>query len=455
MPVSDARKASMKKYNLTITFESKQQYAMTRLFVRLKSGKQKVIQKNTLTKFPWTEAEKTYLKNFLPTGGGMRTRQRIIEPEPEPEPTFDYEKDLHCDSVRDYLGSRHLYVKPNRFGAKDSISDHTKTMDKSNVNVLCRVYQTEDFREILNDTPENFNRKMTEYIIPEGFKNAGKSYEAATRKKKMAIIFTLLNEYPPAINYVKEKHDFKDYYTKLGVFSDELKTQEQADTIERIEDNPTTMSEILTNVKELFKLEDTLKKKASKTKADNLHHLLILLYTYGMFNKTIKPENISFISRLSIDKIKLINDEKQVFRGNGKFYNTKTGRLYLSGRDTSKTGYTYNYIVPKYVRDQIEASIQKFPRDYLLDTYTSSTVGRNFTKMLNKYASMINVKTNTDYRHLLETVYRVLKIDEVKLSKSIGHAPLTGKGIYKMVVSDENDDDKRQLIVDFFKSLSK
>ena len=454
MPVSDARKASMKQYNLNITLESKQQYAMTRIFIRLQSGKQKVIQKNTLTKFPWTEPEQTYLKNFLPSQN--KKRQRIIEPqtEPEPEPEIDYETELHCDKVRDYLGSRHFYVKPNRVGAKETIADDTKKMDKSNVTVLCRVYETEDFRKILIDTPENFNRKMTEYIIPKGFKNAGQPYTAATRKKKMAVIFTLLNEYPAAINYVKEKHDFKDYYTKLGVFSGELKTEEQADTIKRIEKNPTTMSEILHNVKELFKLEDTLKKLANKNKSDNLHHLLILLYTYGMFNKKVKPDNISFISRLSIDNILLNHNDKPIFRGNGKLYSLKTGRLYLSGVDSSKTGYTYNYILPDYVREYIQASYEKFPRKHLLDTYTPATIGRVFSNMLKK-ANMINIKNNTDYRHLFETVYRVLKVDEIKLSKSIGHQPLTGKGIYMMVVTDENDDDKRQLIVEFFKTLNK
>ena len=178
MPVSESRKESMSRYNKNITSEAKQQYAMTRIFVRLQSGQQKVIQKNTLTKFPWTEPEKEYLKNFLPSQN--KKRQGIIEPEPEtepepepetetepetepepetetepepetetepepepetetepePEPEIDYETDLHCDKVRDYLGSRHFYVKPNRVGAKETIADDTKRMDKSNVNVL-------------------------------------------------------------------------------------------------------------------------------------------------------------------------------------------------------------------------------------------------------------------------------------------------------------------------------
>ena len=450
MPVSDKRKESMRKYNLTISLETKQQYAMTSIFLRLQSKKQKVIQKNTLTKFPWTDAEKEYLMTFLPSSNEKK-RQHIIEPEPEPK--IDYEKDLHCDVVMDYLGSRNFYVKPNRVGAKDSIALKTRLMDKSNVTVLCRVYDTKDFREILSDTPKEFNRKMTNYVIPRGYKNAGEKYTSATLKKKMAVIFTLLNEYPPAINYVKQKHDFKTYHTELGILSGILKVQEQSDTINRIKNKPTTLDDVLYNLQELFELEDTLEKKALKSKSDNLHHLLILLYTFGMFSKKPNPKNISFISRLSLDKIKLINNEKQVFRGDGKFYNLKTGQMYLSGRDSSKTGYKYNYILPMYVRDHIEKSVELYPREFLLDTYTAPTIGRVFKDMLKRFAKMKDINDNTDYRHLMETIYRLLEVDEVKLSKAIGHSPLVGKAIYNMVVTDENDESKRQLIVEFFKAL--
>jgi len=468
MPLSDARKASMKKYNLCITLESKQQYAMTRIFVRLQSGKQKVIQKNTLTKFPWTAEEKTFLKQFIKK---QDTRQRIINNNPakrstmddidsesdeEPEPVIDYKKELHCDKVREYMGTRSNY-KPNRLGASPKIADATLTMDVSNVNVLCRVYETEDFRKIFDDTPEEFNRKMTEYIIPKGYVGAGRTYSSATRKKKMAVLFTLMNEYKPAVSYLKNKttHDFDAYFKKLGEFSGELKFKEQSETNKRIETRKTTQTEILDNVKALFWLEETLKQKSLSSKSGNLHYLIILLYTYGMFNKTIKPKNIAFISRLSLDEIKLVSNPKQVFEGDGKYYNTKTGQMYFKGRDSSKTGYTYDYVVPEYVKDQINKSIEKYPRKFLLDTYTSSTIGRNFKDLMNKYTTTTLVKLNTEYRHLMETVFRLLNVDEITLSKAIGHEPRTGKAIYKLNVIDENDDAKRQLIVDYFKSLIK
>ena len=467
--VSDDRKASMKQYNANMSYEQKQQNAMTKLFCRLQSGETKTIQKNTLTKYPWTEAEKTFLKNFVVNRGGD-ARKRIIDTAPkrgsmddvdsgsdeEQEPAFDYKKELHCDKVREYMGTRTNY-KPNRIGASPKISDATLNMDVSNVNVLCRVYKTEDFRKIFDDTPEEFNRKVSEHIIPKGSKGAGGTYSSSTKKKKMAVLFTLMNEYPPAVSYLKNEtsHDFETYHKKLGVLSGELKFQEQSETNKRIETRKTTQTEILDNVKALFWLEETLKQKSLSSKSGNLHYLIILLYTYGMFNKTIKPENIAFISRLSLDEIKLVSNPKQVFEGDGKYYNTKTGQMYFKGRDSSKTGYTYNYVVPEYVKDQINKSIEKYPRKFLLDTYTSSTIGRNFKDLMNKYTTTTLVKLNTEYRHLMETVFRLLNVDEITLSKAIGHEPRTGKAIYKLNVTDENDDAKRQLIVDYFKSLIK
>jgi hypothetical protein len=468
--VSDDRKASMKRYNANMSSEQKQQNAMTKLFCRLQSGETKSIQKNTLTKYPWTEAEKTFLKNFIVNRGGD-ARRRIIDTapkrgsmddidtdsdheEPPQEPAFDYKKELHCDKVREYMGTRTNY-KPNRIGASPKISDATLNMDVSNVNVLCRVYKTEDFRKIFDDTPEEFNRKVSEHIIPKGSKGAGGTYSSATKKKKMAVLFTLMNEYPPAVSYLKNEtsHDFETYHKKLGELSGELKFQEQAQTNQRIETKKTTQTEILDNVKALFWLEETLKQKSLSSKSGNLHYLIILLYTYGMFNKTIKPENVAFISRLSLNKIKLVSNPKQVFEGNGKFFNTATGRMYLKGRDTSKTAFTYDYIVPKYVKDQIIKSIEKYPRAFLLGSYTAPTVGRIFKELMNKYSTASLVSVNTDYRHLMETVFRLLDVDEVTLSKAMGHEPRTGKAIYKLNVTDEDDDGKRQLIVDYFKSL--
>jgi hypothetical protein len=455
MPVSEQRKASMKIYNKNITLENKHQYAMTRIFVRLKSGQQKVIQKNTLTKFPWTETEKEYLKGFIPTQ--TKKRQRIIEPEPqqEPEPVveIDYEALLHCDKVKEYLGTRSNY-QPKRISGS-AIANDTKTMDSSNANTVCRIYKTEDFRTVFNDTPAEFHRKVSEYIIPEG-KSKGKTYTASSLNKKIAILFTLLNEYEPAIQYIKNKttHDFKTYYNELEAYSGRVKQQSQTDTINKAEENKTTQDEIFDTLKQLFQVEAKLKPNSMKSISSNLHYLTMLLYTYGGFNKTIEPQNIAFVPRLDLDKIKIVSNAKQVFRGDGKYYNTATGRMYLNGKDSSKTAYKYNYIVPKYVKDIINASIDKFPREYLLDTYTSATVGRVFKQMLATHTDT-RLKTNTDYRHLFETVYAILKVNGNTISNALGHSGLTGKAIYKASVVDEYDDDKRKLIVEFFKTLNK
>jgi len=437
--VSEQRKISMQKYNKSMTTDQKKKYAMNQLFIRLRSGKQKVIQKNTIEKFDWDDDELDYLRKFLPS-----KKKRVIIEQEQP---IDYEKDLHCDMIKAYLGSRHHSVS--------QISAKTKQNDLSSVNVLSRVYDTKDFRKIFDDTPSEFNLKIREFIIPEGYKGYGKVYSPASLKKRFSVLFTLINEYSPVKEYVKLKHDYNTYFKQLEMSSGFIKVQDQSDTIKRIEGKTTTQPAILQDVKNLFNLESILQFDKNKTKTDNLHHILILLYTYGIFNKTIKPENIAFISRLSLNDIKIVSDAKKVFRGDGKFYNIKTGRFYLSGKSTSKTGYTYNYILPKYVRDQIIQSLKMFPREFLLDTYTAQSIGVIIQSILQKHITFSLIKNNTDYRHLFETVFRLMKIDEITLSRAIGHIPMTGRGIYKLTVIDEHDDDKRQLIVDYFKTLAK
>jgi len=452
MPVSEARKASMKKYNQSISLESKRQYAMTRLFVRLKSGTQKVIQKNTLTKFPWTEAEKEYLKNFLPSDS-MRARQRLIEPEPE----IDFETLLHCSKVKEYLDTRTNYT-PSRLSS-GQIRDKTMENDASQVSVLCRIFNTEDFRKIFDETPNNLLSKLKSYVIPKGYKNAGSTYKDSSLKSKIKILFVLMKEYPPASEYIKQKtnHDFKQYYTDLERISSDLQQSSETSTIQKAEANLTNQDDILHNLKELFRLVSILDKKKNHSMSDNLNHLLSLFYTYGTFKKTIDPDNVALIPRLALDKIKIETQKNAVFQGDGKYYNSSTGRLYLKGRDSGKQGglYEYNFIMTKFVKDEIKRSLQLFPRDYLFGTYTSATIGRNISKLINKHLETKLVKTNTDIRHLYETVYKILKVNGNTLSNAMGHSPMMGKSTYKQSLIDEYDDDKRQLIVDFFKSLSK
>jgi|DEB0MinimDraft_4_1074332.scaffolds.fasta_scaffold33071_2 hypothetical protein len=463
--VSDERKASMKRYNDSITAEQKQQNAMTKLFQRLQTGQTQKIQKNTLTKFPWTEQEKTFLKKFIPQKDNVR--QQIIrgsmddvdsdsdDEQPPQEPEMDYEQLLHCDEVMKYMNTRTNY-KPSRVSSSPTISIQTRTQDKSNAKTLCVIYKTTDFREILNDDPKSFYEKVASYIIPNG-KSKGKTYDASTRLKKLAVIFTLLNEYEPAISYVKNKtnHDFETYYNELEEISTQNARTSQSDTLQKRITNITGHEELLNELKQLFGLEQTLKEKSLKSLEDNLNYIIILMFSYGCFNKSVKPENVAFIPRLSIDKIAINNTRSSKVEGDTKVYHRRTGRMYIKGSDALKTGkrYSFDYIVTPYVKKQLSLSINKFPRDILLDQLNSEKIGKQLSKLIRANTTMKS-DTNTKIRHLYETIFKVLKVDELTISSAMAHDPFTGDVIYTEKLKDEFNDEKRQTIVDFFNELA-
>ena len=477
--VSNDRKESMALYNSKLTDEIKNQYKMNKILKDLATGKQKHVRKSTINnpEYNWGD-QLPYLKSKLLPSIADRRKNILAdapqanvnndydddedddeEPEPEPEPEheapIDYAKLLHCKAVKAYLGSRSNYKAKNI--TDKGIAGQTKTMDESNATVVCRIYKTEDFRKILNDTADQYFKKLSTYKIPNG-KSIGRTYSASTLKKKLGIIFILLNEYEPAISYIKNKttHDFEKYYSEMEKISGLMKRQSQTDTINRTEARKTTQDEIYNNLKQLFNIETIMKPDRMTSLSNNLHYIEMLLYTQGCFEKTMKLENIRFVPRLDFDEIKLVSNAKQKFQGDGKYYNTKTGRLYLKGKDSSKTAYLYDYILTKYVQKEINASIKKYPRENLLDTYTDSTIGRVFKDMLRKHTTnTTQLKTNTDYRHLFETVYSILKIDTNIISAAIGHQPMTGKGIYKASVIDQYDEAKTKLLDDLFKSLKK
>jgi len=447
--VSEKRKESMKKYNQSISNESKQQYAMNRLLMRLKDGNTKVIQRNTLFKYPWSDGEKNFLSKYLPDQSHTKKRELITQTiDNEAVEEMNFEELLHCSNIEKYIRTRDNY-KPSNVGTSRTLSEDTKINNVSQAKALCRMYGTEDFRLIFNDSPKELYSKLASYVIPNGMKNAGKTYEHSSLKKKVEVLFILMKEYDPVIEYIKQKtyHDLDGYVKELERVSVNLQQNAESKTIEKLENNSTTDS-VFENFKALFQLEATLKEQSTKTLSNNLHYMTILLHTYGTFKKSIEPRNVSFIPRLDYDKITLTDNNKNLL-GNGKFYNYKTGRMYLKGVESTKQGgnYDFDYIVSKYVREQILTSIEAYPRMYLLGNYTPSTIGRTFKTLTGI--------TNTDYRHLIETVYTILKVDSVVLSNAMAHTPLTGKAIYLENLVDKYDDDKRQMIVDYFKTLAK
>ena len=79
--VSAERKKTMSAYNDKISNTRKNEYRKNKIVNLLKSGKQKTIQKATLSNFTWTEDEQIFLKGFLKPASANRTKfiEKIVE----------------------------------------------------------------------------------------------------------------------------------------------------------------------------------------------------------------------------------------------------------------------------------------------------------------------------------------------------------------------------------------
>jgi len=88
-----------------------------------------------------------------------------------------------------------------------------------------------------------------------------------------------------------------------------------------------------------------------------------------------------------------------------------------------------------------------------LDQLNSEKIGKQLSKLIRANTTMKS-DTNTKIRHLYETIFKVLKVDELTISSAMAHDPFTGDVIYTEKLKDEFNDEKRQTIVDFFNELA-
>ena len=459
--VSDDRKKSMKVYNQNLTDEIKVQYKMNKILAELASGKQKYVRQGTIDKYTWGD-QLPYIKSkLLPSLAQRRNQMRLVvenqpsddedplfdnddynetEPEP-PRDQFDYEKDLHCSVIEEVANNR-----PN-------ITKTTQTNNLSKIRVLCRVSKTKDFRKILDDTPEELYKKHKEYIIPPNIRNAGKPYSPSTIKKNLDIILSLYAEYPPIKSYIENKTNHEDYKKRLEIISTEQKDLGESALIDMEDLAPTNKEDLMKELYALYGLETKLKKDMNRNVTANNRYMVALMYSYGIFKDDIDYQKVAYVPRLSLDNIVIDNYPTFKHKGDGKFYHRASGRLYMKGRDAHKTGgkYSYDHKVAKYVKDQIEKSLTKFPREHLLN-YTSSTIGRELSSLMETHMSIPKFN-NTRARKVYETILKAIGISSSQRSKALAHSPSVAKVNYiKTLVKNFIDQDKTE-IIGFFKKL--
>jgi hypothetical protein len=332
----------------------------------------------------------------------------------------------------------------------ESISKAQAVNTVSHVRNICKIFNTKDFQTVL---------QMNYEEIVDTIKNAkkpnGSGYALKTSQNKLETMITIIKSYPPAKTFVERVHgDYKTYLSSAKAHKNITKLENDSNKQIEREANPVSAEELSEKFESVFQAEQKLFETRNQSEFNNTRYIVQLMYTYGMFEKRVSADTISFVPRLSLDGIELDYEDNSKHLNNkeGKFYHVGEGRLMLRGKDSHKTGglYDYDYVLSKYARERILESLHLFPRTLLIDR-TAQTIGKLFTQNM---MDTMNIKmTNTNLRHVMETVYHLLGTSPARMSLALGHSVSTGVAIYREQLDTRHDDAYRSLLLAFMKTL--
>jgi hypothetical protein len=320
----------------------------------------------------------------------------------------------------------------------------------SHVKNICKIFKTEDFRDVLT-----LNYEIMVDTIRNAKKPDGSGYALKTSQNKLETMITIIKSYPPAKEFVERVHgDYKTYLDTAKAHKNITKLENDSNKQLEREANPVSAQELSEKFESVFKAEEILAETRNQSEYNNTKYIVQLMYTYGMFEKRISADTISFVPRLALDGIQLDfeDDSKHLDDKEGKFYHVAEGRMILRGKESHKTGglFDYDYVLSKYARERILESLEKFPRTVLIDR-TAQTIGKLFTQ--NMMDTMNMKMTNTNLRHVIETVYHLLGTSPARMSLALGHSVSTGVAIYREQLDTTHDDAYKSLLVAFMKTL--
>jgi len=387
-PVSNARKKSMKIY-----YDSKKRVInKNRLLNRIRSGKQKGIQRAKFALYDWTEDESDFLEpliNEKVTRNATTVEAESTVPRVAVEQTVfnidQFEAALLADTKTSTTGSkaqwRTVYrIYKRLFEFSDSnFTDFLKFEDGEIAEILTTAYPNPKTRikqfqfipKLYNMMKEPFQKFLTEarYKIWDRKQNdVGQLVKASTKERKETT----------GIDYVPEF---------IGMFKKEME----------------------------------LRKKSP----GSVQHALSVLYTIGVYKDLSKLHEPTFIPRLDYDEVTLVDDDSEIDTTKKKnFFNMKTARLVMGDLKTDRF-YTYDFI--------LNATSQKY-----LNLYLTKTKKKNGDKLFNLSSTKMSkdLKTaigigNREFRKAFQNIYqKVFKIAIEKLSTPMGHDVDTAQNTY-------------------------
>jgi len=373
--MSDARKVTMKAYYDI----NKNQINKNRLLNRIKSGKQKGLQRAKLELYDWTDDERAFLEPLVNEKVVKKTKPSPKEPEVVEQTVFtidQFEAALMADTKTATAGSKNQWQIVYRNFKRlfdfqdDNFTDFLK-------------FEDDDIAEILTTAYPNVKTRIKQFQFIPKLRN-------------------IMGE--PFKNFLTEDR-YKIWDKKQNQVSQLVKSVNNTNK----EETGIDYAPIFVN---MFKQELQLRSKSPGT----VQHALAVMYTIGVYKNISKLDDPTFIPRLDYDDVRLVDDDSQIdLTTKAKWYNMKSGRLVINDLKTDRF-YTYDYklndMAKKYI-DMYLLKTKKKAEDRLFNLSSK--------KLPEAVKNAIGVG-NREYRKMFQNIYhKVFKVKIEQMSDPMGH----------------------------------
>ena len=467
--VSEERKKTMNAYNDKISNTRKTEYRKNKIVTLLKSGKQKTIQKATLSNFSWTQDEQTFLKGFLKPASANRMKiiEKIIEIvnnddnneinniSDDDDDMFqgDDEEEIMNNLLENEEEHERLLTTAkvtefmnNRSKKSDKTNNKNRLLVKQLANMAVKIFGNKnvvnkDYRKVLNFKPQ-------EYL--DIIKN-GKKYAKSSLLTMWQGYSTITREYKPAKDYIKTMSNFKKFQSDVQDILKELSLSSTSESISKKKNETITIEQLYKEFTAYFEKEQTLFSKRLNSPNDNMKYLVNCIYTYGIFEKEIDYLKVGYVPR-NLSGIEL-NTTKQEGE-DGLWYNKNKGMIYVKGdiskgvqshKTSGRYSYAHKYI--PYVVRRINESLK-------IDTKIRKQLLPVNEKSIYNWIGSINT-----YRHTFDSVLNIMNSSAEnieRLSNAFGHDASTSYLTYQASIifgTAKNKSHYEKKFKDFFKTI--
>ena len=385
-PVSNARKTTMKVYyNINKTAINK-----NRLINRIKSGKQKGLQRAKFEAYEWTEVESEFLEPLINEKVIKTTKgtvaPRVVESESKVFNIAQFESALLADKKTATAGSKAQWRTVYR------IYKRLFEFEDSNWSDFLKRFSDDEIAEILTIAYGNVKTRIKQFqFIPKLYNIMGAGFQKFLTEARYKVWDRKQNDVG---QLVKASTKTRKETTGVDYVPQFIKT---------------------------LKNELELREKSP----GSVQHALAVLYTIGVYKDLSKLTEPTFIPRLDFDDVTLVVDDSQIDLTQKKnFYNMKTGRLVMNDLKTDRF-YVYDYILNPTTQKYLNIYLTKSKKKVGDKIFTLSS-----TKMSSDVKKAIGIG-NREFRKAFQNIYqKVFKIAIEKLSTPMGHDVDTAQNTY-------------------------